>query len=675
MRGKIQQPIVYYGLMLSMNDLFPRWISPQRLLPVLAAAWALNLPVFAQMSPPGSEAEKAPMGAASVAQRAAAVWPDPEPDVELDGDLFHDLFLAELLLRQGQFEPAAGILLDAARYTDSAKLYRHATQTALNARAGTAALHAARTWLRAYPKSRMANRYVLQILVNLNRVPETAAPLARELAATPSAERAAAFDAVVQLYLMASDRAAAATLVEQALRADLRHPQHGAAAWAAVGALRVAAGQRAQAWRALEQAHKMSPYSLPVARLAMELLTQRAMAGGKLSEKILEKQDDGYLVTLIDGYLQRHETPQMRLALARHFMQNDSPEAALERLQPLLDEGLASSEPLPPSQAATEAHAPGLETQTAAAVLPIAHRAEAQLIAAAAYGQRGQWAQLLQAVQRFEPLAARLPASAVRVEAMTQGFSLAARAYLAQRDGDNALFWLDKIPSMRNAQPSFAQQYLRAQAHAVEQRLDAARQALEVVEPSGSQQLNQRDHLLVQLDQAQGHMQTAWQRQQQLFQRNPDDADVAYDTALMAEKMGNFPEMQRILRALIARWPAHYHALNALGYALLERGQSLSEARELIEAALRHAPGDPFITDSLGWLEYRTGNTQRAAQLLEAAWAARHDAEIGAHLGEVLWVLGQRERAAEIWRQALRLDAANGALRQTLQRLAPELLP
>lgn len=673
MRGKIQQPIVYYGLMLSMNDLFPRWISPQRLLPVLAAAWALNLPVFAQMSPPGSMPEQAAGASTVAAQRAVAAWFDPEPAVELDADLFHDLFLAELLLRQGQPEQAARILLDAARYTDSAKLYRHATQTALSARAGTAALHAARVWLRAYPKSRMANRYVLQILVNLNRIPETAAPLARELAATPSAERAAAFDAMVQLYLMASDRAGAATLVEQALRADLRHPQHGAAAWAAVGALRVAAGQRAQAWRALEQAHKMSPYSLPVARLAMELLTQRTMTGGKPSEKTLEKQDDGYLVTLIDGYLQRHETPQMRLALARHFMQNDAPEAALERLQPLLDEGLAS-EPPSPSQAATEAHAPSLEAETVA-VLPIAHRAEAQLIAAAAHGQRGQWAQLLQAVQRFEPLAARLPASAVRVEAMTQGFSLAARAYLAQRDGDNALFWLDKIPSMRNAQPSFAQQYLRAQAHAVEQRLDAARQALEVVEPSGSQQLNQRDHLLVQLDQAQGHMQTAWQRQQQLFQRNPDDADVAYDTALMAEKMGNFPEMQRILRALIARWPAHYHALNALGYALLERGQSLSEARELIEAALRHAPGDPFITDSLGWLEYRTGNTQRAAQLLEAAWAARHDAEIGAHLGEVLWVLGQRERAAEIWRQALRLDAANGALRQTLQRLAPELLP
>ncbi len=93
----------------------------------------------------------------------------------------------------------------------------------------------------------------------------------------------------------------------------------------------------------------------------------------------------------------------------------------------------------------------------------------------------------------------------------------------------------------------------------------------------------------------------------------------------------------------------------------------------MIERALELAPGDPFITDSLGWVEFRMGNREEALRLLRRAWAARPDTEIGAHLGEVLWVSGLREEARKVWREARQRDAGNEVLRETLARLKADL--
>jgi Flp pilus assembly protein TadD len=115
--------------------------------------------------------------------------------------------------------------------------------------------------------------------------------------------------------------------------------------------------------------------------------------------------------------------------------------------------------------------------------------------------------------------------------------------------------------------------------------------------------------------------------------------------------------------------PDSPHAYNALGYSLADRGLRLEEARGLIVRALELAPGDPFITDSLGWVEFRLGRNEEALRHLQAAWAARPDTEIGAHLGEVLWVLGRRDEALRIWRAARERDAGNEVLKETLARL------
>lgn len=156
-------------------------------------------------------------------------------------------------------------------------------------------------------------------------------------------------------------------------------------------------------------------------------------------------------------------------------------------------------------------------------------------------------------------------------------------------------------------------------------------------------------------------------------ERFPSDVDLLYEQAMMAEKLSRLDEMERVLRRVIELKPDHQHAYNALGYSLAERNLRLPEARTLIAKALELAPGDPFITDSLGWVEFRLGNHAQAVVHLQRAYASRPDTEIAAHLGEVLWVMGQREDARRVWREGRQRDADNDVLRETLTRLQVKL--
>jgi Flp pilus assembly protein TadD len=156
-------------------------------------------------------------------------------------------------------------------------------------------------------------------------------------------------------------------------------------------------------------------------------------------------------------------------------------------------------------------------------------------------------------------------------------------------------------------------------------------------------------------------------------QRWPNDVELIYEQAMMAEKIQRLPEMEQLLRRVIELQPDHQHAYNALGYSLADRGLRLNEARDLIRKALEFAPGDPFITDSLGWVEYRLGNVPEALKLLRQAYAARPDTEIAAHLGEVLWVNGQREEARRVFKEGRARDASNEVLREALARLKADL--
>lgn len=164
-----------------------------------------------------------------------------------------------------------------------------------------------------------------------------------------------------------------------------------------------------------------------------------------------------------------------------------------------------------------------------------------------------------------------------------------------------------------------------------------------------------------------------WQKAYEVYgeavARFPDDGDLIYDQAMMAEKINRIDDMERLFRKVIEVKPDHHHAYNALGYSLADRGLRLPEAKQLIEKAVSMAPDDAYIQDSLGWVEFKMGNTAKALEILQSAFEKRPDAEIAAHLGEVLWSNGAREEALKIWREGLLLASDNETLQGTLQRL------
>ncbi|MBI3715139.1 MAG: tetratricopeptide repeat protein [Betaproteobacteria bacterium] len=152
---------------------------------------------------------------------------------------------------------------------------------------------------------------------------------------------------------------------------------------------------------------------------------------------------------------------------------------------------------------------------------------------------------------------------------------------------------------------------------------------------------------------------------------DPDAADLLYDRAMIAEKLDKIALMEADLRRVIELQPERSHAYNALGYTLAERNIRLDEARELIEKALAISPDDMFIQDSLGWLQYRQGKVADALATLGKAYRARRDAEIAAHLGEVLWVAGRRDEARKLLEGALLEHPGSEVLGAALEKCKP----
>ena len=149
----------------------------------------------------------------------------------------------------------------------------------------------------------------------------------------------------------------------------------------------------------------------------------------------------------------------------------------------------------------------------------------------------------------------------------------------------------------------------------------------------------------------------------------PESSSLRYARAMLAEQQGDLALMESDLRAIIAAEPDNSTALNALGYTLANRTRRYEEAYALISRALALQPTEPAILDSMGWVLYRMNRVDEARDYLTRAYAAFPDAEVAAHLGEVLWVSGDSENALKVWQAGMLKDPGNAALMETLERL------
>jgi Flp pilus assembly protein TadD len=227
---------------------------------------------------------------------------------------------------------------------------------------------------------------------------------------------------------------------------------------------------------------------------------------------------------------------------------------------------------------------------------------------------------------------------------------------------------IDWYQSIERGDQYFASRLRVASVMAKQGKLEEARAYLRNVDAGGEQQ--------VQLLIAEAQLLRDAKRDREAFDllgkalaAQPNQPELLYDHALTAERLERFDVLEDNLRKLIQIRPDHAHAHNALGYSFADRNVHLAEARKLIERALELSPDDSFIIDSLGWVLYRQGDLKGAEAQLRRAYLGRADGEIGAHLGEVLWMMGRRDDAARIWDEALKNHPDNETLQKTVKRL------
>ena len=579
-----------------------------RMIPVVVALSFATAFGGAQANPPASPTSNTPS--------------PPPSNAKLDGNLFYEILLGEVTTRTG--DPGAGyaLILDAARRSRSEQLYQRAADIALQSRSGEYALAAAKAWQEDHPQSREANRYVLQILIALNKVGETAGPLRQFIEQAPLPNRAGILSAVPQMYGRIADKAAAVSAVKEALKGELENRSTGAAAWISLGRLQLAADDKAGSLQSLAKSKAMDPTYEGQARLALELMDE----GISAAEPFVRE------------YLEKHSNTEVRMLYARVLLSRSNFSAASDQLTRVTQE-----KPDMP---------------------------EAWLLLASLQTQNQEMQRAQGSLRHFFELTDAAGEAQRNQRLMTQAYVLAAQISEKQGDLEAARSWLDRI---ENAGEIFSVQRQRASLLAKQGQLAEARTLLRNLPGSTADERRLKLLAEVQLLKDSGENEQAYGLQSEAIALTPEDNDLVYDQAMLAEKTGRLDEMETLLRQVIARQPDYHHAYNALGYSFADRGVRLEEAKRLIQKALEFAPEDPFITDSLAWVEFRLGNKGEAVRLLRFAFAKKPDSEIAAHLGEVLWSQGNTSEAKAIWQEGLRLNPNNSTLKDTLKRLGVSL--
>ena len=563
----------------------------------------------------------------------------------LDAQTFYQLLVAELELRNGEPAVAHQVLLDAARRTRDEALFKRAVDIAIQARGAEQALAALKAWRTSVPKSHQAPAMQAQVLMALGQAQEALEPMRATIELAPVADRPGVIEALSGLVMRGEQAAAAAAVLDKAVEPwkDASLTRNAALLASARGWL--AAGEVRRPLDLARQVQQLDPGSDGAALIGLELFgkdplaeelaqtygrTPKASAPIRLIHArrltAAQRYREALSVTTDLVTYQPDHAPAwlMRGALQIELAEPEAARTSLTRYLDLkenarpvdkTDEGDDDSED--DSQEAAAAHAAAGDQERNQAILMLA-----------------QVSEQLKDFEGAQRWLERLGDGGDDVAGVTLR-----RASLLARTGR-----LDEGRALIRALPERNAEDRRAKVMGETQLLRDARQWQAAHE------------LLVAANRAQ-----------------PDDTDLLYEQALLAEKLLRHDEMETLLRRVIQLKPDQQHAYNALGYSLADRGIRLEEARTLILKALELAPGDPFIGDSLGWVEFRLGRLEEALRILQGVYQQRPDVEIGAHLGEVLWSLGRQEEALAIWRAGQQRDAGNDVLAETLTRLKVRL--
>ena len=544
-------------------------------------------------------------------EAAAAPAPAPAPELpkqELTEAVLYEYLLAEIAGQRGSIGLAAQAYVDLAKRTRDPRIAKRATEVALYARMPSAAIDAAKIWYETEPSSMQALQALTGLLIEAKRH-EEALPYLQKLVSAESNNSGDGFLQVSRLLASNRDKALILKLVQQLAQPYPKLAQaHFAVAQAAA-----AAEQRELALAEVRAAAALKPdWDLAVL----------------LEAQLLQRQSNALALQRLAAFLERHpKAREVRMSYARVLVAERKYTEARAEFQIL-------SKDFPDN----------VDVVFAVGVLSLQ-------------------------LQDY-PLA---EANFKRLLVLPYRDKNTARLYLGQiaeeqKNYPEALRWYEEVPG--------GEQYLKAQIRyalvlAKQGKLDAARAHLRQVDVSNNQERVQLLLTEAQLLRDANQPREAFDLVGRALESMPDQPELLYDYAMLAEKLDRLDLLEINLKKLISLQPDHAHAYNALGYSLAERNLRLPEAEGLIEKALQLSPDDPFIIDSMGWVLYRMGKNEQALEFLRKAYAARPDPEIAAHLGEVLWVAGERREAEKVWLEAAKKTPDNDALNSTIKRFKP----
>ena len=515
------------------------------------------------------------------------------------------LMVAEVAVQRGQTQLAVPAFVDLARETRDPRIAQRATEVAWNARFIDAAIEAAGIWLETDPESQQARQVLAALLVNQAQLANARPHLEKWLRAD-EARVGQSFLQITSLLARHKDRKAVLDLM-----------QGLASAYPQVPEARFSVAQAA--WNA-----DNVELALDEVRAALQLRPEWELAA-LFQAQILQRRSGAEALAYLASYTKQHpQAKDARLSYARLLVSEKQLPEARKQFELLLAEF--------PDNA---------EVTMAVALLALQlndyDAAEVQLKRALENNYK-------------DPDAVRLYLGQVNEE---------------RKRYDEALKWYSAV--------TVGEQYINAQARYAGVlnklgRLADARKHLQQVNARNTQQRVQLTQAEAQLLREASAYQEAFELLGRALEKLPDYPELLYDHAMAAEKVNRLDVLESNLRKVIALRPDHAHAHNALGYTLADRNERLDEARQLIETALRLSPEDPFIMDSMGWVLYRQGQIPQGLEYLKRAHALRPDPEIAAHLGELLWVSGQREEARKLWSSVLKEHPKNEVLQGTVNR-------
>jgi tetratricopeptide (TPR) repeat protein len=545
-------------------------------------------------------------------EAAAAEGPkvraEPLPNLELTGQILYQTILAEVAGQRGNLGLSATAYLELARSTRDPRMARRAAEVALHARNLDMAIQAARLWVEIDPESSQARQMMAGLLISANRLDELQPHVAKLLAQEGENLR----DGLLRLN-----------------RLFARHPDK-------------------KAVRAMVEQLTVPYVGVPEAHLAR---AQAAFNAGEWQRGIAEAdralalRPDWDIAVMLKAQLQRAESPEAALeTLRRHLASH--PQAREVRLQ--YARSLVGVRDYPQARA---------EFQRLLGDYP--GNADVVYAVAVLSMQLSDWAT---AEESFKKL---LGLEYAEIDTV--------RLYLGQiaeerKQYDAALRWYAEVAP---GEQYLAAQLRIAQLLAKQGKLDAGRRHLQEAGAAGNADRIQLLLAESQLLRDAGRTKEAYELLAEKLAAQPEQPELLYESALLAEKLGRHDVMEASLRKLIRIKPDHAHAYNALGYSFAERNVHLAEAEQLIVKALELLPDDPFIIDSMGWVLFRKGDNAAALVQLQRAYSIRPDGEIAAHLGEVLWMLGRRDEAKRIWQEAAKAHPGNEALAEVIKRFMP----